>query len=357
VPWSPRLWFAQAVYRDRIWILGGWLPEPGNYNDIWFTEDGKQWTEVKCEKIWKQRHQPAVYVFDDKIWIAGGHLEHELRLQERLTEHLRQGDAEVRRVELDDLEPLRQAGDIPHATIVVILDLALDEDTRPEWTSRPEYVCGPAGCYTTTRSVVYQMPVVRAELEVTVYDGPTARVQQRVTLRSTDEGGDWQRMRQEVVRDLIGRLTRMVDQRREQVEVELFEVDVPAVRRAVEAIEGGDWTRGRGLLERAWHSDEVRALPEEERARVLYDLGQARRFDPSTLDQPEQHFAAAERALRAAVRLDGHPQYERALSDLSSHRRQLALLRAQREAAAHNFRIGRPPPADVPDPPASYREP
>jgi hypothetical protein len=73
VPWAGRLWFAQAVYRDRIWILGGWLPEPGNYNDIWFTEDGKQWTEVKCDKIWKQRHQPAVYVFEDKIWIAGGH--------------------------------------------------------------------------------------------------------------------------------------------------------------------------------------------------------------------------------------------------------------------------------------------
>ena len=73
VPWSPRLWFAQAVYRDHIWILGGWTPETGNFNDIWFTEDGKQWTEVKCDKIWKRRHQPAVYVFHDKLWIAGGH--------------------------------------------------------------------------------------------------------------------------------------------------------------------------------------------------------------------------------------------------------------------------------------------
>lgn len=75
VPWSRRLWFGQVVYRDRIWIFGGWLPEPGNMNDIWFTSDGRNWTEVKCDKIWSRRHQPATYVFQDKIWIAGGHAE------------------------------------------------------------------------------------------------------------------------------------------------------------------------------------------------------------------------------------------------------------------------------------------
>ncbi len=72
-PWSPRLWFAQAIYRGCIWVLGGWLPEPGNMNDIWFTRDGMNWTEVKCGKIWTGRHQPAVYVFKDRLWIAGGH--------------------------------------------------------------------------------------------------------------------------------------------------------------------------------------------------------------------------------------------------------------------------------------------
>lgn len=73
IPWAPRLWFGQVVCNDRIWLFGGWLPEPGNYNDIWTTRDGLSWTQVRCGKIWSPRHQPATYVFQDKIWIAGGH--------------------------------------------------------------------------------------------------------------------------------------------------------------------------------------------------------------------------------------------------------------------------------------------
>jgi len=72
-PWEPRHWFAQVVYRDRIWIMGGWNPQHQNFNDIWFTENGRDWTEVECSGIWTPRHQPSAYVFQDKVWIAGGH--------------------------------------------------------------------------------------------------------------------------------------------------------------------------------------------------------------------------------------------------------------------------------------------
>lgn len=74
-PWIPRIWFGQAVYRDRMWLFGGYNKVDRNFNDIWFTSDGRNWTEVKCDKIWSRRHQPATYVFQDKIWIAGGHAE------------------------------------------------------------------------------------------------------------------------------------------------------------------------------------------------------------------------------------------------------------------------------------------
>lgn len=72
-PWRARLWFAPAVYRNRLWLLGGWNPTDGDFNDIWCSTDGREWTLVACDVIWSRRHQPSAYVFDDALWIVGGH--------------------------------------------------------------------------------------------------------------------------------------------------------------------------------------------------------------------------------------------------------------------------------------------
>jgi hypothetical protein len=73
-PWHPRLWFSAVVYRDCMWILGGWSNEPSkNWGDVWYSRDGRTWHELKSKAIWKERHEHSAYVFDDKLWIAGGH--------------------------------------------------------------------------------------------------------------------------------------------------------------------------------------------------------------------------------------------------------------------------------------------
>lgn len=72
-PWNPRLWFSAVVYRDRMWVLGGWTKPYKNWGDVWWSRDGKQWTELKSKVIWKERHEHSAYVFRDKIWVAGGH--------------------------------------------------------------------------------------------------------------------------------------------------------------------------------------------------------------------------------------------------------------------------------------------
>jgi hypothetical protein len=73
-PWSPRLWFSAAVYRDRIWVLGGWSNNPSqNLGDVWYSQDGKRWTQLKSDVIWKARHEHSTFVFHDKLWVAGGH--------------------------------------------------------------------------------------------------------------------------------------------------------------------------------------------------------------------------------------------------------------------------------------------
>ncbi len=73
-PWNPRLWFSAIVYRDHMWILGGWHNDPStNLGDVWYSKDGKNWTEFQPGKTWKARHEHSAYVFQDKLWIAGGH--------------------------------------------------------------------------------------------------------------------------------------------------------------------------------------------------------------------------------------------------------------------------------------------
>ncbi len=73
-PWNPRLWFSAAVYRGRMWVLGGWSRVPeANWGDVWFSNDGKEWTRLVSKTIWKERHEHSVFVFRDKLWIAGGH--------------------------------------------------------------------------------------------------------------------------------------------------------------------------------------------------------------------------------------------------------------------------------------------
>jgi len=73
-PWHPRLWFSSVVYRDRMWVLGGWSNNPStNWGDVWSSQNGKDWVELKSDVIWKARHELSAFVMQDKIWIAGGH--------------------------------------------------------------------------------------------------------------------------------------------------------------------------------------------------------------------------------------------------------------------------------------------
>ena len=72
-PWHERLWFSSVVYRNCLWVMGGWSNNPyKNWSDVWYSRDGIQWTEYKCETVWRERHELSAFVFQDKIWVAGG---------------------------------------------------------------------------------------------------------------------------------------------------------------------------------------------------------------------------------------------------------------------------------------------
>ncbi len=72
-PWAARQWFIAKVYRDKLWIIGGFdNRNSANFNDVWYTEDGKNWREFKSETKFSPRHEPTCYVFKDSLWVVAG---------------------------------------------------------------------------------------------------------------------------------------------------------------------------------------------------------------------------------------------------------------------------------------------
>lgn len=83
-PWKPRMWFSSVVYRDRMWVLGGWSEVPGNFGDVWYSKDGKTWTELKSDIIWSPRHELSAFVFKNRLWVAAGAAEPDYKLSSEL---------------------------------------------------------------------------------------------------------------------------------------------------------------------------------------------------------------------------------------------------------------------------------
>jgi hypothetical protein len=73
-PWPARIWSCCAVYRNRIWLIGGFRAQPtwNNFNDLWYSADGAHWKQLVTEDIWSPRHEVSAYVFQDKLWVIGG---------------------------------------------------------------------------------------------------------------------------------------------------------------------------------------------------------------------------------------------------------------------------------------------
>ena len=75
--WSPRLASALVVHDDRMWILGG----TENYyfgdakslkNDVWYSSDGKEWTQATANAGWSPRAYHQAAVLNDRIYVFGG---------------------------------------------------------------------------------------------------------------------------------------------------------------------------------------------------------------------------------------------------------------------------------------------
>ena len=73
-PWPVRRWSSCVVYRNRIWLFGGFRGQPTwqNFNDVWYSADGKDWKQLATDDIWSPRHEISPYVYNDRLWVITG---------------------------------------------------------------------------------------------------------------------------------------------------------------------------------------------------------------------------------------------------------------------------------------------
>lgn len=71
--WQPRDSQGELVYKDQLWIFGGWFQSyEAPPRDVWSSPDGKTWKLVTKEAPWKHSDLPMSLTFDDKMWLMGG---------------------------------------------------------------------------------------------------------------------------------------------------------------------------------------------------------------------------------------------------------------------------------------------
>lgn len=72
--WEGRHTAGYVVYRGKMWIVGGDANQGHYQNDVWNSEDGKNWNHVNKGRDvpWGPRVLHYTLAFDDKIWVMGG---------------------------------------------------------------------------------------------------------------------------------------------------------------------------------------------------------------------------------------------------------------------------------------------
>lgn len=71
-PWGDRRSIQVVIFKDKMWLMGGWGPEVGYRNDVWYSEDGINWVKTISKADFSAREGHSLVVFKDKLWLIGG---------------------------------------------------------------------------------------------------------------------------------------------------------------------------------------------------------------------------------------------------------------------------------------------
>lgn len=69
---TPRMGHSCIVYKDEIWLLGGYHAAQGTLSDIWTTKNGQSWTKAAITLPNGGRCMMGATIYRDELWIYGG---------------------------------------------------------------------------------------------------------------------------------------------------------------------------------------------------------------------------------------------------------------------------------------------
>lgn len=71
--WQARDSQAEYVFRDQLWIMGGWFQSfEAPPRDVWSSANGRDWMLVTAEAPWIHSDLPMNLTFQNRMWMMGG---------------------------------------------------------------------------------------------------------------------------------------------------------------------------------------------------------------------------------------------------------------------------------------------
>lgn len=72
-PWIGRNLLSALVFHNELWVLGGLdYSKQVSFSDVWYTSDGAKWTLANRKAPWGNRGAVGSVVFNDRMWVLGG---------------------------------------------------------------------------------------------------------------------------------------------------------------------------------------------------------------------------------------------------------------------------------------------
>ncbi len=70
--WPPRRSLSIVEFKNKLWMLGGWSNINGYKSDVWSSEDGINWTKITDRASFPPREGQVLRTFKNKMWMMGG---------------------------------------------------------------------------------------------------------------------------------------------------------------------------------------------------------------------------------------------------------------------------------------------
>ncbi len=73
-PWSPRTYHNVVVHDGRMFVIGGYSPDMGNLDDVWYSDDGENWYLLPGMGL-PARHAASTWSYRGALYVGFGNTE------------------------------------------------------------------------------------------------------------------------------------------------------------------------------------------------------------------------------------------------------------------------------------------